>query len=1121
MSYLEDLLQVLLTRGGELWPEGGSLRVRAAQGILSPWDLQTLRENKAEVLRLLPDFTFTLPLSYGQQALWLVQENDRASAAYNIGLALHVEGAIDASALHGALQRLLNRHTILRTTVSSAGSTPAQLVRGYQNVSLEEVNATTRTWPEVMEMVSGAHNRPFDLGKGPVFRATRFTRSPREDVLLLGIHHIACDGWCFPMLLDELLVLYEALAAGSGADPLRPIKRTYQQFVQWQRNTLASSGEQLSAYWLQALQGAPQVLDLAEGRPRPALQTYNGAAIGFTIEPGLTERLKSIAKSGNTTLYTVLLAAFQVFLHRYTGQAEILVGSPAAGRDSEEFRETAGYMVNPVVVRATFSTANSPAFTTFLKQTRGRVLKTLEHQDYPFPLLVQDLLSERDPSRSPIFQVMFVYQRWQGLSQRVVRLLEGGPIEAAGLRLSTIELPQTTSEFDLTLELEERPATLKGSFRYNTDLFRVPAIERMVAQFQKLLEGIAIDPRRRVAELPLLTEAERSQIVVEWNRTAIPYVSSGLHQMFEKQSELTPDSIALSCGDQSLTYAELNRRSNRLAHYLLSLGVHREARVGICLERSIDMIVGLLGVLKAGGAYVALDPAYPLARLAFALEDAGASLLLANRDLAGTLPSVRTLVCLDEQRERIAREAETNPGVDVIPAELAYVLYTSGSTGRPKGVAIEHRNAVAMVAWAVQEFPREVLAGTLASTSICFDLSVFEIFVPLSCGGCVMLAENALALPELPAKRRVTLVNTVPSAMKELLKMGPLPAGVQIVNLAGEALPHALVQELYRQPAVRKVYNLYGPSEDTTYSTFCVVERTVPGDPPIGKPISNSQAYILDCAMQPVPPGVTGELFLAGDGLARGYINRPGLTAERFLPNPFGRGRLYKTGDLARYSSDGQIQFLGRTDRQIKLRGFRINLGEIETVLTQHPGVEEAVVGTTADAGGGQHMVAYWIGRQADAPSDEELRAHLGHSLPSYMLPSFFVRLQAFPLTPNGKLDRRALPPPDVGTVERRHFEPPRTPTETELAGIWRDVLGLDQVGIHENFFHLGGHSLLAFQVIARMRPVFQLELPLRCLMETPVLQDLATYVDTIRSAQRIQFASHAASLSAHETGRV
>ncbi|MGH7579408.1 MAG: non-ribosomal peptide synthetase, partial [Gemmatimonadales bacterium] len=742
--------------------------------------------------------------------------------------------------------------------------------------------------------------------------------------------------------------------------------------------------------------------------------------------------------------------------------------------------------------------SGDPTFRELLHRAREVTLGAFAHQDLPFEKLVEELQPERDLRRSPVFQVALAYQN-----------MPSHKLELPGLTLRSEPAESGTAKFDLMLYMWQRGDGLRAVLEYNIDLFDAGTIIRMLGHFQTLLESIALNPDRRLSELPIRSDEEGHQLLVEWNATAARYPEDrSVHRLFEEQARRTPDAVALAAGAEQLTYRELDERANQLAHYLRARGVGPDARVAVCLGRSSQLVVALLAVLKAGGAYVALDPAYPEERLRFLLHDAQARVLLTERRLQETLPRVEpaTVVCLEQELTLIARERDEPVRDDITSAHLAYVIYTSGSTGAPKGVGITHGNAVAFLTWARQTTSEAAGARVLASTSISFDLSVYEIFGTLSWGGTVLLVESALELaerPDLQAPGAVTLLNTVPSVANALVRLGAVPPGLVRVNLAGEPVSRTLVEALYAAGA-GEVHNLYGPSETTTYSTAAHVVSAESGAPGIGRPIANTRAYVLDRRLEPVPIGVPGELYLGGAGVARAYLGRPALTAERFVPDPFGPSgggkpgaRLYRTGDRVRWRPDGTLEFLGRLDQQLKLRGFRIEPGEIEAVLGQHPTVHMAVVIPREDAPGDLRLVAYVVPNGAP-PDVDELRRLLEQRLPEYMVPAAIVVLESLPLSPNGKLDRRALPPPDrTGRKDREDYAAPRTPVEEMLAGIWATVLRVERVGIRDNFFALGGHSLLATQVISRIRTVIGIELPLRALFEEPTVADLATRVGT------------------------
>jgi amino acid adenylation domain-containing protein len=1055
------------------------------------------------------------PLSHGQQALWFLHRMAPDSAAYNVSSAMRVHGRLDSAVLRRAFEKLVARHAALRTTFDDSEGTPVQRVHESLPAHFEEVDATS--WSDAVwrQWLAEQAHRPFNLGEGPLLRVSLLSRSEDEHLLLVVAHHIVVDFWSLAVLLGEMGGLYEAESKGSAANLARlPVQ--YTDYVRRQTEMLeGGEGERLWNYWERQLGSDLPALELPYDRPRPPVQTYRGATHAFKLSAELTRGLKELGQGAGATLYMVLLSAFQVLLQRYSGQDEFATGSPSAARNSAALAGVVGYFVNPLVIRADLS--GNPRFVEHLARVRQTVLDAFAHQDYPFALLVQRLQPDRDASRTPLFQAMFVMQqahlmRDEGLASFALGE-EGGRIRLGELVLESVALERRVALFDLRLSMTETGETLAASLEYNTDLFDAATMERMALHFEQLLASIAAAPQAHLSQLTLLSDAERQLTLVEWNETRVVYedAQAPLHQLVEAQVARTPDAVALVSRGERLTYSELNARADRLAQYLRAHGVGPETVVALCCERTAEMVVALLGILKAGGAYLPLDPSYPSERLAFMLEDSRPRLILTQHSLRHRLPATEALpvICLDSQEWREQEAPRFNSTSTSLPtvngANLAYLIYTSGSTGRPKGVAIEHRSAATLLLWAQQHFTPAQLAGVLASTSICFDLSVFELFVPLACGGTVILATSVLELPELEASREVTLINTVPSALTELLRAGGVPEGVVTVNLAGEPLQNSLAQRAYQEAGVEQVLNLYGPSEDTTYSTWALVEKGSTQAPTIGRPLANTRVYLLDGGLQPVGQGLTGELYLGGEGLARGYLRRPGLTAERFIPDPFsseGGARLYRTGDLARYVSDGRIEYLGRADNQVKVRGYRIELGEVEAALAGHEAVEEAVVIAREGAAGDKQLAAYFVekrGAKAETTA-EELRGYLEARLPKYMVPSYFVRLEALPLTPNGKVDRKALL--DVGAEwvgSAGEYLAPRNAEEELLAGVFAEVLGRTQIGVLDNFFETGGHSLLATQVISRVRELFRVELPLRSLFETPTVAGLASRIDNAR----------------------
>ena len=1101
--------------------EGERLRINAPQRVLTRDLRDQITERKTEILEFLHNgetaFRFApppirrtakdqaSPLSFAQERLWFLEQLEPGSPAYNICRAARLTGILNRDALEASLNEIVYRHEVLRTRFDVVDGRPIQIAATekvfIRPIELRQLSSAERD-AEVSRLITDEARRPFDLVGGPLLRATLLHPHDDDHILILTTHHIVADAWSMGILTRELWTLYDAIANGRPY-PLQDLAVQYADYAVWQRGWL--QGEVIDAqlsYWRKKLDDLP-VLNLPTDHARPAKQSFGGARQPVSLPESLTAAVNELSRREGVTQFMTLLAAFQTLLHRYTGQEDIVTGSPIANRARTEVEELIGFFVNTLALRTDFS--GKPTFRELLFRVRDVCFGAYAHQDLPFEKLVEKLQPERDLSRNPLFQVMFLLQNAPSYTPKL-----------AALTVGRIGVDTGTSKFDLTLGLAERGQKLIGFFEHNTDLFDQSTIKRMVGHFRMLLQGIVANPDQPISTLPLLTEAERHQLLVEWNDTKTDYPEDTcVHELFEAQVERTPDTIAVEFEGNQFTYRELNSRANQLARYLQGLGVGPEKLIGICVERSLEVVVGLLGILKAGGAYVPLDPTYPKERLKFMLKDSQCFVLLSQQrliedgrwEIGGGDPPFSILdpqlkvVCLDRDWEKIVEQSAENFDSGVTAKNLAYVIYTSGSTGQPKGVAIEHRNTVALLYWAKSVFSNDELAGVLASTSICFDLSLFELFVPLSWGGKVILAENAFHLHSMAEKNELTLINTVPSVMAQLLAMGGLPASVQTVNLAGEALRSDLVKQIYESTNVKKVYDLYGPSEATTYSTFAL--RTAEGLPTIGRPISNTRIYILDRNFQPVPIGVPGELYIGGAGVARGYLNQPDLTAERFIFSSFnenGGERIYRTGDSARYRPEGDIEFLGRADNQVKIHGYRIELGEIESVLTKHKAVKDCVVVVCEhESRTGKNLVAYVVPREHSVLAATELRSYLKEKLPEYMIPSSFVVLEALPLMPNGKADRNALPPPD-GTRPplTKDFVSPRTEIEELIAQTWREVLKIDNVGIYDSFFELGGHSLLAVQIVARLQEAFHKEIHLGVLFDAPTIAELTIELERI-----------------------
>jgi amino acid adenylation domain-containing protein len=1033
------------------------------------------------------DRHLNIPLSFPQQQLWLLNKLIPDLPVYHEPFTIRLGGPIDIIALEKTINELLHRHESLRTTFITDGEgKPIQIISSpcsftLQVMDLREFSEKSEREAECWRLATQEAVKPFDLSKGPLFRVTLMLLNEADHRLYWTFHHIISDGVSlYHVLFPELAAFYKAFITRQPSLLSIPAFQ-YADYASWQRQRLQEEvlKPQL-AYWKQQLADLP-ILQLPTDHPRSVVQTYRGARYCLALPKKLTESLKVLSQQEGVTLFMTLLAAFKTLLYRYTGQDDIAVGTVTSGRNHSELENICGFFLNTLVLRTDLS--DNPSVKQLLQKVRKVTLNAYANEDLPFEWLVKELHPERQIS-NPFFQVAFILE-------------PQAPEIDLGWTFSQLDIHTGTTKFDLTMELDDRPEGIIGRIEYSTDLFDEATIIRMVGHYQILLESIVADPEQSISRLPILTAQEQQQFLY-WNKSPLELC---IHELFEAQVARTPHAVAVVFEDQQLTYWELNNRANQLAHYLRKLGVKSETLVGVCVERSLEMIVGILGILKAGGAYVPLEPTYPQERLNFMLKDAQIQILLTQKrlrtsDLIRKLPLI---ICLDSEWDDIANESDKNPLNKTTINDLAYVIYTSGSTGVPKGVAIEHRNTVALLNWAKEIFTPDQIAGVLASTSICFDLSIFELFVPLSWGGQVILVENALHLPTLSPDLKVTLVNTVPSAMNELVRINGIPNSVRVVNLAGEPLQNTLAQKIYQQETIEQVFNLYGPSEDTTYSTFALVKKGAKDLPSIGRPITNTQVYILNHHFQYVPIGVTGELYIGGAGLARGYLNRPELTKEKFISNPFSNtpnARLYKTGDLVRYLSDGNIEFLGRLDNQVKIRGFRIELGEIEATLIQHPQIQEIVVMAREDVPGDKRLIAYFVAAKQSVPSTTQLHQFLANKLPDYMIPSTFISLKNLPLTSNGKVDRNALPEPQK--IQRKvnaSYVAAQTQLEQTIAKVWQEVLQVENVGVQESFFELGGHSLLVVQMQEKLVKALNRQMPVAILFQYSTIQALAQYL--------------------------
>ncbi|MDB4951685.1 MAG: tycC3 [Gemmatimonadetes bacterium] len=1031
------------------------------------------------------------PLSFAQERLWFLDRMEPGRSTYNIPFALRLRGALDADALERALGEIVRRHHALRTVFREGGGAPVQVVLPAEFRQPVEDVSTLPADEREAEIVRRVHDeavRPFDLARGPLFRAMLLRTEADDHVLAVSFHHAVSDGWSFGVFFGELAALYEAFRDGRPS-PLPELAVQYADFAAWQRTRL--SGEALAAdvaFWRRALAGAPPLLALPTDRPRPPVQTHSGATLSVAFPKESADRLSAVARAAGASLFQALLAAFGTLMARWAAQDDVVAGTSVAGRSRPETEPLIGFFVNTLPIRADVS--GDPTFRELLARVREAALGAYAHQDLPFEKLVEELQPERSLAYGPVFQVMFGLQN-AGM----------GGLGLAGLEAEQIAVGATDSKVDLGFSLAEVEHGIAGSIEYNPDLFDEATVARMARQYGMLLDAFAADPDAPVRRVPLLDPAERATVLHAWNDTGREYPSGiRIHDLFETQAATTPDAPALVFHGATLTYAELDRAANRLAHRLIGLGVGRETRVAVCMERAPEMIVALLAVLKAGGAYVPVDPSYPASRIAYVLDDSAAAVVLTQQRAAATLPSTEAhivAVDADAEAERIAAESAETPRSAATASNAAYAIYTSGSTGQPKGVVIEHRSTVTLLHWLRETVGDDERRRVLGSTSISFDVSVAEIFGTLCWGGTLVLVENALSLAELGEEAGITLAGMVPSAARELLRMGAIPSTVRSFNLAGEPLPDAVADGLYALGTVDMVRNLYGPTEDTTYSTWSTVGRGERVH--IGRPVANTQAYVLDDGLQPVPVGVPGELYLAGEGVSRGYLNRPGMTADRYVPNPFaaaGGARMYRVGDRVRFRADGTLEYLGRVDHQVKIRGFRVETGEVEAALAAHSAVREAAV-AARDAGDGDwSLAAYVVPSEGHAFDAAELRAHLRSLLPDHMVPSAFMAMDALPQTASGKVDRRALPAVVRDAFAAEAFVAPRTPTERAVAVLYGELLSARGVGAEADFFALGGHSLLATRLVSRVRAELGVELPVRAVFEAPSVHALAARID-------------------------
>jgi amino acid adenylation domain-containing protein len=1039
---------------------------------------------------------FVLPASFGQERLWFLDRLEPGGSVYNQPGARRISGALDRRTLEASVNEIVRRHESLRTTFATEDGVVVQHVLPLLPYSLpvQDLSAAADREAELQRELAQEVRLPFDLSKAPLFRARLFVLAPEDHVLVVTFHHIVSDGWSQSVFFNELHTIYDAFRQGRPS-PLEELPIQYGDYAAWQREQLA--GEELErqrAYWRKQLANVTTV-DLPADRSRPKQQTYRGTQRRFSISAALTAALKQVGLREKATLFVVTAAAFQALVHRHSGQTDIALGITTANRGRTELEGLIGFFANTLVLRTDLG--GDPAFTDLLARVKEAVLGAFAHEDLPFEKMVEEARVERDMSRSPLFQVLFNHAP------------HAAATHLGNLALSDVPVEAGISKFDLSVYLSETQGQLVGFIEYNTDLFDAATVERLIGHYQTVLQGIVANPHARLSALPLLTAAETQQQLHTWNSTEADYPrGQTVAQLVEAQAARRPMTIAVAHDGQSLTYRDLNAQADALAIHLRSLGVEPGTLVGICVERSLSMMVGLLATMKAGGVYVPLDPAFPADRLSFMLEDSRASVLLTQTRLQGHLAADGVQVVLLDELGQLAPSGEKLPP-SAGPDDLAYVLYTSGSTGKPKGVEISHR-ALTNFLWSMRAAPGcgedDVL---LAVTTLSFDIAGLELYLPLICGARVELASRSVAadgrlLREKLESLKPTMLQATPATWRMLIEAGWAGTGGLTALVGGEGLPADLAQQLLER--VRALWNMYGPTETTIWSSVQQITDAA-AEITIGRPIANTTFYILDAALQPVPVGTPGELFIGGDGLANGYRGRPELTAEKFIKHPFVSGsgaRIYRTGDLARYRANGQVVHLGRLDHQVKIRGFRIELGEIESALSAASNVAQCVVVARPDHTGAAALVAYLVAAAGTQWQAAELRAQLRQSLPDYMVPQYFVEMQALPLTPNGKVDRKQLPAPERDTAtESAALVAPRTPTETRVAAIFAEVLQVAAVGVHTDFFNAGGQSLTAVRLMSKLEAAFNIELPLQTLFDSPTVAGTSDRICDLTGAAR------------------
>lgn len=1103
-----ELMNRLRELGIKLQVEKDRLRVDAPKGVLSSSLRDELSSRKVEILHFLYNSTNTdyyapiplqrvprdgeLCLSFSQERLWFLYQLEPENISYNISQCVRLEGPVQVDVLKEAISEIIRRHEVLRTTFGEVGGQPIQVISPPSaiDIYIKDLQAVpdNERMTKARQIAIQEMQRPFDLRKGPLIRVALLRLSPEDHLLVNTIHHIIADGWSLGVFAREFEILYRSFARGQ-ITPLPELSLQYADFAYshrlWMQGGIL---EPHLAYWKQKLSDIP-VLQLPTDRPRPVAQRYCGSRKWFKISSHVLDMLGHFNQDHRVTPFMTLLAAFKALLYRYTGQRDFGVGTPIANRNRSELEGLIGFFVNTLVLRTDLS--GDHRFVELLEKVKETTLEALTHQDAPFEKVVEAVNPSRDMSYSPLFQVMFAFQNFPWRH-----------VNIEGLTMTPELIDAGTSTFDLSLYLGEEKGGLSGVIEYNSDLFDNATIERMVGHFESLLENVLAAPETRLSELAFLTPPERRQLLEVWNQTDADYPRDKCyHQLFEEQAARTPDSVAVVCAGARLGFEELNNRANRVGHYLRRLGAGPDSIVGIYVDRSIDMAVGLLGILKAGSAYTPLDPSFPKDRIEYMLKDCNAEILITQQDLSDYIEDFSgQKICIDSDWDKISTESIYNPAAVSGPEQLAYVIYTSGSTGKPKGVQIPHRALVNFLYSMMREPGVTAVDTVLSVTTMSFDIFGLELFLPLLSGGRVVIAKredtlDGSRLAALLQEHDVTVMQATPSTWRLMIEAGWRGNKNLKVICGGEAFPKDLIAPLIER--CDELWNLYGPTETTIWSTAFRIESA---DAPVlvGLPIANTQTYILDQRLQPVPVGLVGELHIGGDGLSRGYLNRPELTEEKFIRHPFSKdpkARIYKTGDLARYRSNGLIECLGRVDHQVKLRGFRIELGEIEARIKDIDSIRNCVVVIREDQPGDKRLVAYYVAREDREVSVSDVGVYLRTKLPEYMVPQLFVGLSSIPLTPNGKVDRKALPKPALEKEIKRNYVPPQTETEFAISDIWKQVLKIEKPSIHDNFFELGGHSLLMAQVLGKIEQIAANNVPMIALFQYPTIASLSNYL--------------------------